>query len=60
MNGSINNHKCEECINLIQNKNNLFECDYGYWQNIKKQDMKLYIPALFECIYFEYIGKLYD
>lgn len=60
VNGSNNKFKCEECINLIQTKNNLFECDCGHWQNAKKQDVRLYIPTLFECIDFEYIGKQYD
>jgi len=52
-------YKCENCVNLIQvKKNNLYDCDYGYFKNVKKQDMKLYVPMIFDCFEYEYIGKI--
>jgi len=51
-------YKCENCVNLIQNNDNYYECDYDYFKNIKKQDMKLLIPEIFDCYKFEYIGNI--
>ncbi len=49
-------NKCVNCVNCIQiNKNNLFECDLGYFQNATKTQVMIYIPILFECINFERI-----
>jgi len=55
---NITKNKCENCVNLIQIKNNLYNCDYDYFKNAKKQDIKLFIPAIFDCIEYEDIGKI--
>lgn len=55
MKNGISTNRCVNCVNLLQikKKNKLYECDYEYFQNIKKGDVKLLIPLLFECIHFE-------
>ena len=47
-------NRCVDCVNLLQiKKNKLYDCDYEHFQNIKKNDIKLLVPVLFDCVRFE-------
>jgi len=54
MKNGKNTIRCIDCVNLLQiKKNKLYDCDYDYFQNVKKSDLKLLIPILFECVHYE-------
>lgn len=41
--------KCINCVYCIQEKQDIYSCNYGYFNNYKKQEILLFIPIIFEC-----------
>ena len=44
---------CKDCKNYLEFVEGEVECDYGFFEKIKKDDSLIYTPDQFECPFWE-------
>lgn len=44
---------CRYCQNFLEFEKEMVECDYGLFENMKKDDTLIYTPEQFDCPWYE-------
>lgn len=48
-----NDKVCQKCVNFLTNKDDMVECDYEYFTNVKYENAILFVPDMFDCEQYE-------
>ena len=44
---------CRNCQNYLEFEEGIVECDYGFFEKVKKDDSLIFVPEQYECTYYE-------
>lgn len=49
---------CKDCVNLIEESEQVLSCDYNCFENKSEDEVMFYVAEIFDCIHFEHIDSL--